>query len=472
MARPLTNALQNFMMSKQARQQEVAQQQQQQRAQQTREGLGQMIMGGDPGNLAQVNPEAFIMGQNYLQQQESQQQAAKQQGLVSELRQQYAQTQDPDVLRQLMAVDPEASAQMQKQMGIVGEEGRNQAINQATAFSQVIKNSPDEAMQYYRENLADNPAFQGIEDELQAGDYEGALKGIEVGITALGGQEAYEKYKGIGTGPDVGTYNPRDYTVESFAEFTKTKDPSVLERYSPQRTAEIGGVPHVFDPVSGEWKPAKVTGDAAQPEGRAVTAETVAESEAEIAATRETAVQEARSQVEKTQGRDMAIERTQEQITTFDNTIDRIDTSIDQADDFGSTGFMSNILGSVPGTPAYDLKQNVLTIKANIGFDRLQRMRELSPTGGALGNVANQELDALQATIASLDTAQSKDQLIENLKRVKKHYNNWKKNQQKYLDELQSGDGEEAGKPGKSKPAMDPDAAEDFINSVLNPGGQ
>lgn len=32
-------------------------------------------------------------------------------------------------------------------------------------------------------------------------------------------------------GPRIGTYNPRDYTPESWTQFTQTKDPSVLNRY-------------------------------------------------------------------------------------------------------------------------------------------------------------------------------------------------------------------------------------------------
>ncbi len=61
-------------------------------------------------------------------------------------------------------------------------------------------------------------------------------------------------------------------------------------------------------------------------------------------------------------------------------------------------------------------------IKANIGFDRLQVMREESPTGGALGQVAVQELVALQATLGSLDLRQSPELVIATLKNVKATY--------------------------------------------------
>jgi hypothetical protein len=87
-----------------------------------------------------------------------------------------------------------------------------------------------------------------------------------------------------------------------------------------------------------------------------------------------------------------------------------------------TTGLVGMVTGSVPGTPAYDLAQKVETILANVGFDRLQQMREESPTGGALGQVAVQELVALQNSIANLKQGQSKEQFIKNLQRVDKSF--------------------------------------------------
>lgn len=81
----------------------------------------------------------------------------------------------------------------------------------------------------------------------------------------------------------------------------------------------------------------------------------------------------------------------------------------------------------IPGTDAYNLQQRLLTIKANLGFDRLQQMRDASPTGGALGQVAVQELQALQATVGSLELGQSKEELKKNLDKIDLHYNNWLK---------------------------------------------
>jgi hypothetical protein len=80
-----------------------------------------------------------------------------------------------------------------------------------------------------------------------------------------------------------------------------------------------------------------------------------------------------------------------------------------------NTGWSGSKLADTPGTPAFNLKESLKTIKANIGFDRLQEMRDTSPTGGALGQVAVQELENLQAVYGSLEQGQNEEQLIRNL---------------------------------------------------------
>lgn len=86
------------------------------------------------------------------------------------------------------------------------------------------------------------------------------------------------------------------------------------------------------------------------------------------------------------------------------------------------TGVIGSIARRVPGSPAADAEQLGLTIRANIGFDRLQQMREASPTGGALGQVSDREIATLQSVLGSLSTSQSDTQLLENLNRLEEIY--------------------------------------------------
>jgi hypothetical protein len=71
-----------------------------------------------------------------------------------------------------------------------------------------------------------------------------------------------------------------------------------------------------------------------------------------------------------------------------------------------------------PSTESGRLAQLLKTVKANIGFDELQQMRENSPTGGALGQVAVQEIDFLQSVLGSLEQAQRPEDVKYNLRRI------------------------------------------------------
>lgn len=75
----------------------------------------------------------------------------------------------------------------------------------------------------------------------------------------------------------------------------------------------------------------------------------------------------------------------------------------------------------MPNSEAGKLNRILETIKANIGFDKLQRMRDNSPTGGALGQVSEFENRLLQAVNGALDPSQ-KELLEENLSEIKRLY--------------------------------------------------
>lgn len=106
---------------------------------------------------------------------------------------------------------------------------------------------------------------------------------------------------------------------------------------------------------------------------------------------------------------------------------ENVRTTIGEAKDLVgmNTAGVGSWASKLPATDARDLSAKLETIKGNLGFDRLQQMRDQSPTGGALGAVAVQELTALQSTVASLDQGQSPSQLRAALGKIDKHYENW-----------------------------------------------
>jgi hypothetical protein len=88
----------------------------------------------------------------------------------------------------------------------------------------------------------------------------------------------------------------------------------------------------------------------------------------------------------------------------------------------GGTGWGS-LLKDIPASQAKGVEGMIKTMKGNIGFAKLQAMREASPTGGALGQVSNIELELLTGVIGSLDQAQSDEDLLRVLDQIEYTYN-------------------------------------------------
>ncbi len=102
--------------------------------------------------------------------------------------------------------------------------------------------------------------------------------------------------------------------------------------------------------------------------------------------------------------------------------IDEVDNALAMAEEWWATGFPGWVSGNVPWeTAAGTLQAHLEAVKANIGFDKLQAMRELSPTGGALGQVSDFENRLLQATQGKLDPTQPAV-MKANLARVRQRY--------------------------------------------------
>jgi hypothetical protein len=87
-----------------------------------------------------------------------------------------------------------------------------------------------------------------------------------------------------------------------------------------------------------------------------------------------------------------------------------------------TTGLGSRLLSGLPGSAALDAEAMAQTIRANVGFDTLQEMRDTSPTGGALGQVSERELKDLQATIGSLRLDQSPERIMATLDNIERQY--------------------------------------------------
>jgi hypothetical protein len=87
-----------------------------------------------------------------------------------------------------------------------------------------------------------------------------------------------------------------------------------------------------------------------------------------------------------------------------------------------TVGFLSDTAKGIGGTDAANLDAALSTITSSVGFDRLQAMRDASPTGGALGQVSENELRQLNASLGSISQLQDDEQLLKNLEKIKARY--------------------------------------------------
>lgn len=117
-------------------------------------------------------------------------------------------------------------------------------------------------------------------------------------------------------------------------------------------------------------------------------------------------------------------EATATEIFRAENVIATVDKALSKVGYFTS-GLLGGTMKMIGGTKAADLEGLVKTVQANLGFDRLTQMRAESPTGGALGQVSNIELELLTSAVTNLSQHQSPTQLRENLNAVKTHLSNW-----------------------------------------------
>ena len=121
---------------------------------------------------------------------------------------------------------------------------------------------------------------------------------------------------------------------------------------------------------------------------------------------------------------------------------------------------------NIPGSLGAELKAALKSAKAFTSFSTLQQMRENSPTGGALGNVSNVELDLLQNAMGALDIGMGLPELLANLQEIKRRVIEQQTTAQRYYTEdfglapaagepmqqsTQSGSGELLGTYGNAK---------------------
>lgn len=208
-------------------------------------GLGRAIQtaGGLQSLAGEAQRQGLIDQQQEIQARQqalAEQQAAQEAQQSQQLQQLRAQAFNPETgqinpepFRQLLAIDPEVAGQFREQLGLYSEDVASRAVDEAAAFKQMLERDPGQAMNYYQDRLASNPAFAGLADNLQAGDIEGAIREIGYGVTLAGGQDAYDKVFGAPQDPTAFMQEMIAAGIEPGSE--EYKD-AVLERYGKGQT--------------------------------------------------------------------------------------------------------------------------------------------------------------------------------------------------------------------------------------------
>lgn len=131
------------------------------------------------------------------------------------------------------------------------------------------------------------------------------------------------------------------------------------------------------------------------------------------------------------------------QINDIDFKISDVQDAIDLVRP-GTTGWANALAGNLPATDARALRNAIDTVKGSLAFGELQKMRNASKTGGALGNVSERELDLLERSVETLDPLADSATQARQLAEVMFHYENTKRAMQIMGNALAEQAGEEA----------------------------
>lgn len=136
--------------------------------------------------------------------------------------------------------------------------------------------------------------------------------------------------------------------------------------------------------------------------------------------------------------------------TGYDNMISSVDQILASPGLSRAVGVGSYIPG-IRGGSKVDADALITALKSQVGFNVLQNMRDMSKTGGALGQISDKEEELLQNNLAALSTDQSPAQFRQQLMRIRQFAVQSKQRMQGAFD-AQYGQ-QQAAMPGTTVPS-------------------
>lgn len=192
-----------------------------------------------------------------------------------------------------------------------------------------------------------------------------------------------------GSGTNLGTVSPKDFTVKSMAAYAKSGNIEDLVRYRP-KTVKINNIEHIYNGETGKFEPVVDYGSQELTEQEAASAENEAMRASRLEFGKQKDVWD--NNQPKYLNNISAAEQKQ---TVVRNTADRIKELVSG----WSTKYGSS-LSSIPGSEARTLKGLIDTMKANSAFSTLT---DLKASGGTLGAISEAELNLLERAWGALD---------------------------------------------------------------------
>jgi len=259
-------------------------------------------------------------------------------------------------------------------------------------------------------------------------------------------------------GPGFGKVQPGDFTPESLQEYGRTKDFNDLVRYESAKSVNIGGVPHVFDPAFGGYRPASVMGGGPggsnSEESAPVTAQAVGANEAQIAGMTEEAKAQAKNEAE--QASPEAVKKRQDAISRSEEVLRVVDDLL--SDDLSSvTGYMSQTRTLRP-------ESKDLIARAR----RLESLLTAENLGLMSGVLTDRDMDIIKDIGSGLTVTENGIQMSEEGARTRLLEIQVKLKsglaQQMDTDNSSSNEGGDSKSQGGS---MSPDDADSYINQIL-----
>lgn len=300
---------------------------------------------------------------------------------------------DPDQMRELGVLYPEYREQVKDSVAAqtgIDEKERIDFMTRALA-------NPEGVPALYQERIqglidrGDDASHSLKSYEEFMNDPAAKLKEMDMTLAWLEpkAHKALQESQKVAQEAKLGAVSPKDFTVESMAQYAETGAIGDLVRYTPE-VKEIAGVPHQYNQESLKWEPL-------------VDMRSQGLSEQTQAAAGLEAQKQSKLDFEKQRTKFHAAES--QTIGKIDSAKSKHEILVNTIAEINRTrsGWSTQYGAALSGLPASEARKMaglINTVKANSAFGTLS---DIKATGGTLGAISAPELVLLEAALGTLD---------------------------------------------------------------------